>query len=280
MCKKSYPIFLFLSLIFLSGLLAGCNQPTISIKPETIVLKPGESSNFHAEITPAGLSSVTYKWSTSEKDDSALLSKLDGPSTKFTAVDVCGDVALSLTVTVDGKEYTTVTTIKVDCGSGLVPETAIPNTNTPDATPTEPPAPSATPIAIPAGVNIVITVPVGNEADSVDYRVSVEGTVENMPADKKLWLFVFPVVTNRYHPAEASVILTDNGGKWTSNVQIGDQGKNSKEKFLIWVALVSPTGEAEIKAYFENAKKSGKYDGFIELPAGIELNMKTTVTRR
>lgn len=146
--------------------LAGCNgggEKTASIDvQDPIILRPGEDVTLAVNIEGfAG--SVSYEWSTSEANDNAYLTKLTGPTTKFTALAGVAEVIVSVTVSdQEGAQTDQVritieeaeTTAEIETVATSTPAltaTARPATNTPTATatatvppPTETPTPAPT----------------------------------------------------------------------------------------------------------------------------------------
>jgi len=162
---KNTRTWMVFMLTVLSMVLVGCNgngkAVTVVIDPDaTIEIRQGDSINLVVKISPGGQKSLSYKWSTTERDDTLLLSKTESSSaTSFTANGVCGEVIVTVEVTADGELYPASRTINVICETPTVPipEEDATSTVEPTATeavvslpadtplPTETTAPTATP---------------------------------------------------------------------------------------------------------------------------------------
>lgn len=121
-----------------------------------------------------------------------------------------------------------------------------------------------------------ITEPI--EGALVDPIQMVRGSSRGVPAGQAIWVFVFVQKVNRYYPQNQPADLQANGG-WSSMTSIGiasDLGL----KFDLIAVLADDEGRSAINNYLTNAKNRNDYPGVEQLPTGVTVYDRISVTRK
>jgi hypothetical protein len=157
--------------------------------------------------------------------------------------------------------------------TGAAPPSSAPSTGT-----GIPASPAASPS--PGGpVQVQITVP-GRQTPpaTVGQAILVQGTVQNLPAGQKIWVFTQNPGSSDLNPQPQAAVI-NSAGSWTSQTFVGSGGDAGKQ-FQILVVTADTAAVATITSYLDRARQTGNYPGLPGIPAGARLYGKVPVIRQ
>lgn len=104
------------------------------------------------------------------------------------------------------------------------------------------------------------------------------GTSRAVPTGQAIWVVVFVQKVGRYYPQNQAADVQPNGG-WSSMTYIGipsDVGL----KFDLIAVLADSEGQAAFNKYLTNARNKSDYAGLEQLPIGVTVYDRISVTRK
>jgi hypothetical protein len=127
-----------------------------------------------------------------------------------------------------------------------------------------------------APVNVDITYPSQNS--NVGIAEVVQGTSQNIPGGKSLWILVYIPTLDRYYPMLNPPLLQSNGD-WSCLTTIG--GPTDSGTFQIVAMLTDKNAQNAFDTYNKNSAPTGNYPGILtqELPSGLIEYQRVNVTR-
>lgn len=123
---------------------------------------------------------------------------------------------------------------------------------------------------------VKITEPI--EGAIVETKQMVRGTSRGVPTGQAIWVVVFVHDVTRYYPQNQFADVQANGG-WSSMTSIGiptDVGL----KFDLIAVLADSEGRTAFNNYLINAKNKNDYPGLEQLPPGVTVYDRISVTRK
>ena len=127
-----------------------------------------------------------------------------------------------------------------------------------------------------APVEVTMTYP------STDSHVGVteilQGTSQNVPDEKAIWILVFIPQLDRYYPMLNTPLVQSNGD-WTCFTTIG--GPNDNGTFGIILVLANKPAQDALNNYNKDSAENSFYPGILtnDLPAGLTTYQRVNVTR-
>ena len=117
-----------------------------------------------------------------------------------------------------------------------------------------------------------------SEGGSVEPTQMVRGTSRAVPTGQVIWVAVFVQKVGRYYPQNQAADVQPNGG-WSSLTYIGiasDVGL----KFDLIAVLADRDGQAAFSRYLTDARNKSDYSGMEQLPQGVTVYDRISVTRK
>jgi hypothetical protein len=116
------------------------------------------------------------------------------------------------------------------------------------------------------------------EGAMVEQTQMVRGTSRAVPDGQVVWVVIFVQKVGRYYPQNQAADVQANG-EWASLTYIGipsDVGL----KFDLIAVLADKEGQASLDKYLVNAKNKSDYSGLGQLPNGVTVYDRISVTRK
>lgn len=114
------------------------------------------------------------------------------------------------------------------------------------------------------------------DGEVVKHRDIVEGTVENLPRNWRVWVTVTDINDNVLHPQEepAAFVGTDGKGWRRLNVRFGNNNPPQLGEDIdhrISVLLANPQGNRELERYMDRCHRQRECPGYepSRLPSGV-----------
>ena len=120
-----------------------------------------------------------------------------------------------------------------------------------------------------------ITGPV--DLQRVGISVSVEGSFQNLSADQKIWVLIYPLGIGRYYPQNPVREKLDN--TWEAPVNVGVKEDSGRE-FYIYAILADKQAQDELNMYIKHTSNENDFPGISELPRGSQICQHIKVTRK
>jgi hypothetical protein len=112
----------------------------------------------------------------------------------------------------------------------------------------------------------------------VDQVQMVRGSSRAVPSGQLVWVVVFVHKVGRYYPQNQAADVQSGGG-WSSLAYIGvptDVGL----KFDLLAVLVDDSGRSAFASYLARARDRSSFEGLEQLPQGVTVYDRISVTRK
>lgn len=123
---------------------------------------------------------------------------------------------------------------------------------------------------------VKITYP--NDGGVVEQTEVVRGSSQNVPNGQKIWVVIFVHKVGRYYPQNMPADVQASGN-WDSVTYFGipsDKG----QKFDLLALTAEGGAQQAFDSYLSTARGSNKYPGLVQLPQGVTIHHRITVTRK
>ena len=114
----------------------------------------------------------------------------------------------------------------------------------------------------------------------VGYETKMEGSFSTKYKDTDLWLFLQPVKSPKFYPADGPILKTKDG-TWKGTIYFGDSETDATgEEFEVFIASTTSDASKDIKDYCQKSTETNSWEGLVSLPKNTELHDSITLTKK